>query len=161
MGSGKSTISKSLCDLFSLDLIDTDAFIEKEENKSIKEIFDNYGEPYFREKEYEMALKLKVVQNAVISTGGGMILNERNTQILSEIGRIIYLRGSTETLYRNLISQVENRPLLENEELKNKIDTLLLNRSDLYEAAADYVVDIDSKDVNQISTEIYKLLTAI
>ncbi len=157
MGSGKSTLSHQLSVKTGFQVIDTDDLIEKEEELTIKDIFTLHGEPYFRKLEYTF-LKSNVFANNIISTGGGMILSEENCTLLRKNGKVIYLKGSIETLYNRLTTQTENRPLLDKVELKNQLISLLDFRENIYESTADVVVCIDGKSSEDICREIYTIL---
>jgi len=80
MGSGKSTIGKRLAENIEYPFIDLDSYIKKEGNKTIENIFQNYGEEYFRELETK-SLKAIMNDGAVISCGGGIVLSKITTHI--------------------------------------------------------------------------------
>lgn len=154
MGVGKGTIARALIKESSMFAIDTDDLIESMENKKIKKIFEEQGEPYFRSLEKKTALWLEEnVTNTIISTGGGFFKQEN----IQNIGTIIYLKSSFEGILKrikksaNAKSKLNKRPLL-----KNKKDALKLfnDRSVQYEKVADVVVDVEDKDINVIVKEI-------
>ena len=91
MGSGKSTIGRKLSEKYGLKHIDTDWYIEKEQNMKISDIFSKKGEEYFRNLETELCEKFSKESGNVISTGGGMIKNPKNMAFLKENG-IVYNR---------------------------------------------------------------------
>lgn len=157
MGSGKSTLSHQLSVMTGYQIVDTDDIIEKNENLKISEIFTKYGESYFRNLEYQF-LKDNSFSKSIVSTGGGMILNQENCDRLRESGQVIYLKGDLETLYNRLTTQTGNRPLLDKEKLKNQLISLLEARENLYENTAHHVVCIDGKTSEAICREIYTFL---
>jgi len=158
MGVGKGTISRALIKKIKCFGLDTDDLIESMENRKIKAIFEEDGEAYFRKLERKTAKWLeKNVKNAVISTGGGFFKVEN----LDSIGTIVYLRSSFDGILRRL-REHENadlkfakRPLLSDEE---KARTLFKERSPLYEAKADVIINVEEQNVEAIVKEIIAVL---
>ncbi len=138
MGSGKTTLAKKLSKELGLELIDTDEEIVKAEGRSIAEIFETDGEPYFRELETELIRALSVKENLVISLGGGLAANEKNHPYIKKAGRVILLDcGIEETLKR--IGGDKTRPLTAGgqEDIKKRYYA----RRPIYTSVADIVVD--------------------
>ena len=111
MGIGKTTIGRLLAKKLVLPLIDTDDEIEKEANMSINDIFKKQGEEAFRLLE---SLKIKEASEkppAIISTGGGVILNDKNMKILKEKGIIFFLNRSVKAIEADI--ELKSRPLLQ------------------------------------------------
>ena len=140
MGCGKSTIGRLLAKEKQSLFLDTDTFIEEKEGRSIQEIFADKGEGYFRELEVQTLQWLKAnAKNSVISTGGGMLVH---CDGLSEIGKIIYLKVPFETILSRMNAlELEKRPLLEDQ---NEAEKKYLERSVIYEAHADVIIDADA-----------------
>lgn len=158
MGSGKTTTGISLSYKLQCTLLDTDKMIEKQEGRSISEIFAAEGEDYFREKETMLLEKLKRgTCRQIYSVGGGTPLREENRRLLGELGTVIYLKASPETVYERLKGDV-TRPLLQRDDPMKRIRTLLAEREDLYRAAADIVVCVDGKKPAQVVEEIVGVL---
>lgn len=137
MGCGKTAISKMLAERLVRPWYDCDEEIEKGENMSISGIFSQKGEAYFRQKESECIRNLSEKQGAVISTGGGVVLNGENITLLKNNGFIIYLRRSVESIVSTL--QSETRPLLRNN--PNALYELYEKRYTLYERYSDIIID--------------------
>lgn len=161
MGCGKSTIGKIISDRVSADFIDTDTVIEKNTGMSINSIFDSYGEDYFRKLERNLCKLIALYPPLIIATGGGVIKNEANVENLKHSGVIVYLKSTPERIYRN-ISHDNTRPLLANTQDKYaKIKELLEQRTPLYEACADYTVDISmlriEESVQMVSRLYYEI----
>lgn len=154
MGSGKTTVGLRLSYRLRQPVIDTDKEIEREEKRSITDIFAAEGEAYFRDRETACLKKLiKDAHNQIISVGGGVPLREENRVLLHELGQVFYLRASAGTIYGRLKHDT-TRPLLQGAEPLNKIRTLLDERDDYYMEAADVVIDVDGKDFEKILGEI-------
>ncbi len=158
MGSGKSSTGVALSYRLQRTVLDTDKLIEKQEGRSISEIFRKEGEAYFRERETALLRELKKEKaKHIFSTGGGMPLREENRALLSELGTVVYLSVSPETVYERLKGDT-TRPLLQGDNPLQKIKTLLAEREELYRQAADMVIRSDGKNTTQVADEIMELL---
>lgn len=156
MGSGKSTVGKILAEKLEMKFLDTDLEIEKEQGRSVQDIFSEKGEEYFRKLENEMSKKLSTENNTIISTGGGIILNEENIEYLKKDGVVFFLDVAKKTLYKRLISS-KGRPLLEGDELWNKINNVLGERVERYRSSADFIVKVGSEIPYETMEDIKKL----
>ena len=158
MGCGKSSIGTLLSQKMQIELLDTDTQIEQLENISIPQLFEKYGETYFREKETEV-LKLLQQENRqkIISLGGGTPLREENRRYIKELGIVIYLNVSADTVYERLKGDT-SRPLLQGENPKEKIEKLLKERAYIYESTADITICVDHKTKEEIVAEIMEVL---
>lgn len=156
MGSGKTTVGLKLSYRLRRPVIDTDKEIEREEKRSIADIFATDGEMYFRDKETAYLRKLvKSGGSQIISVGGGLPLREENRALLHEMGKVFYLKASARTIYERLKHDT-TRPLLQGEDPQSKISTMLGERDAYYKDTADVIVDVDGKDFEQILSEIEK-----
>ena len=154
MGVGKGTVARALVKKTDMFAIDTDDLIESMENRKIKKIFEDEGEPYFRNLEKKTALWLeKNVSNTIISTGGGFYKQEN----LNKIGKVVYLKSSFQGILDrineapNAQNKLKKRPLLQNIEEAIK---LYDSRVKEYEKVAKIVVDVENKDIKDIIKEI-------
>ena len=153
MGCGKTTVSLVLSKLLGWERVDTDECIVSRYG-NISDIFEKQGEGYFREVETQITAELAQKDNLVISTGGGLVLKEKNVQLLQEKGVIVYLRASIPTLVKRL-SGDKDRPLLQGEEgLENRLSSLLKTREPIYAQVADCTVATDGKTPEEIAEEI-------
>ena len=154
MGSGKTTVGLRLSYRLRRPVIDTDKKIEREEKRSISDIFAAEGEAYFRDKETACLKKLlKDAHNQIISAGGGLPLRKENRALLHELGQVFYLQASARTIYERLKHDT-TRPLLQGADPQNKIKTLLEERDAYYMEAADVVINVDGKSFEKIICEI-------
>ncbi len=156
MGSGKSTIGRHLEKTLEMKLVDIDYYIEEKNNMSIREIFDKFGEDEFRKLEVEACREISKMNNVIISTGGGIILNKENINELQKDGLIIYLNVDRKTLYKRLKNS-KNRPLLDGDKLWEKINTNLDFRQELYEKSANYIVDIINENTFEVADKVKKI----
>lgn len=155
MGSGKTTIGKIISDKKNMRFIDMDLEIEKMENKKINQIFSENGEKYFREKESSLLKQLCSLKNSVISTGGGIIENEFNIEILKKQPYVIWLDANEDTIENNVKNEIEKRPKLkEDYNLKLSIKNLLNKRYDKYKESANIRVNVNNKNVDQVVSDI-------
>lgn len=154
MGCGKTTVGIRLSYRLRRAMEDTDKLIEREEGRSISEIFQTDGEAFFRELETKCLKKLILsAKNMIISVGGGLPVREENHALLKELGTVVYLRANAETIYERTKHDT-SRPLLQGGDPQRKIRMLLDARKDIYENAADVVIDVDGKDFDTILDEI-------
>lgn len=157
MGSGKSTVGIGLSYRLQCILTDTDKMIEKKEGRSISEIFAAEGENYFREAETKLLKELRESRaRQIFSVGGGTPLLAENRRLLRELGTVVYLKASAETVYERLRGDT-TRPLLQGENPMEKIRVLLEEREKLYREAADFIVSVDGKRPAVIVEEIAEL----
>lgn len=137
---------------------DTDKRIEREQGKTVSEIFAENGESFFRKLETELLRRMEQEPiRRIISTGGGLPLLRENQELLKKLGTVIYLRIRPETVYERLKNDT-TRPLLRGEDPFGKIRELLTARAPIYEAVADIVVDVDGKESETVLLEIIAAL---
>lgn len=141
MGSGKSSLGKKLAKSLDKKFIDTDKEIEKNERKTISEIFENSGESYFREKEREFLINIPNSLNMVIATGGGIVIDQENREKLKE-NKVIFLNASVER-QRKRTSRSDKRPLLKNVDKLKKLRELYDQRLELYKEVSDFEINVD------------------
>jgi shikimate kinase len=156
MGSGKSTLGRMLAEKLMIDFLDTDDMIEKNEKKSINEIFESKGEDVFRAMETELVQDLSVRRNYVLSVGGGLPAIEGMMQKLNEMGTTIYLKVSNEELVRRLILDAEHRPLIkgmDQKQLEVLVSERLTVREKFYEQAK-IVLNSDHLTLDTLSNSL-------
>jgi len=140
MGSGKSSIGKALAKESSFYFLDTDSMIESAEGKSIDCIFKDASEAYFRSLEEDTVRWLKTnVSEAIISTGGGMLVY---CEELQEVGKIVYLKVPFESIMSRMSdTELAKRPLFQN---RAKAEELYKQRDSIYENRADVIINADT-----------------
>ncbi len=154
MGVGKGSVAREVIKLSNYIALDTDDLIESMENRKVKKIFAQEGEPYFRNLERKVAKWLaKSVQNTLISTGGGFF----KVPDLNKIGKVVLLHADFNTIYDRIVShpnakqKLKKRPLFQDIE---KARALYDEREPQYMAVVDIVIDVTGKDVETIAREI-------
>lgn len=155
MGAGKSTVGRLLAKQEKLVFRDTDAMIEKEQGRTISEIFAQDGEQAFRDMETELIRRLieEKMSDTVLSVGGGLPVREENRELLKRLGTVVYLMADKETIVER-VQGSDSRPLLKGENLSEKVERMLAERDPLYRAAADLLIDTNGKAADRIAKEI-------
>ena len=155
-GSGKTCIGELLAKLLNMSFVDTDEQIIKTEKTSINQIFAQKGETYFREMETATLKNVLKFNNQIISTGGGIIKSDENLSLLKEKSVVFYLKASPDILFERIKNNKE-RPLLNVENMKDKIKTILQDRISQYEKAQ-YIIVTDDKSPIEIANEIIGII---
>lgn len=158
MGAGKSTISEYLSTMFAMKIVEMDQIIAEREQMSIPDIFETYGEEYFRNLETELLVELQNEKGVVISCGGGVAMRERNVAEMKRNGKVVLLTASPEVIY-DRVKDTDDRPVLNGRKNVRGISELMEQRREKYEAAADIIVQTDHKTVLQICEELVQRLT--
>ena len=154
MGAGKTSVGEELAGRFGKTLIDTDRMIEERAGMSISDIFAVQGEETFRRLETEVLEQLiSEASGETISVGGGLPLREENRKLLKKLGTVIYLRVRPETVLARLKGDT-TRPLLQGDDVEEKVNSLLSKRGPIYEMAADRIISVDGRSVEQIADAI-------
>ena len=157
MGSGKTTIGAQLAQRLGWPHLDTDRWIEASSGLSIAEIFRREGEDGFRQRERQLVQAVGLIFPCVVSTGGGILLDQENYRQLALLGPLIHLTASPETLSNRLQNEVVHRPLLSNDRWRERLEELLTQREAIY-AQADYVFATDGLTPQMITDRILNSL---
>ena len=153
MGTGKSTISEFLKNSFAMEVIEMDQIIAEREGMTISDIFEVYGEQYFRNLETNLLIEMQSKTNVVISCGGGTPMRECNVVEMKKNGRVVLLTAKPETIL-DRVKDSHDRPLIENNKTVPFITDLMEKRREKYETAADIIIETDGKDELQICEEL-------
>ena len=153
MGAVKYTISDYLKNALAMDVVEMDQCIVERQGMSISDIFETYGEEYFRELETNLLIEMQSQSNVVVSCGGGVPMRERNVVEMKKNGRVVLLTAKPETILER-VKDNHDRPLLENNKTVPFIADLMEKRRAKYEAAADIVIETDGKSELEICEEM-------
>jgi shikimate kinase/3-dehydroquinate synthase len=153
MGSGKDSVGKEIPKRTTLTFLSMDDYIELKEKRTINKIFEESGEDYFRKTEKKIIAEIKDIKNVVIATGGGVVKDEKNRNILSKIGKVGYLYTSL-TAVKNRLQKDKTRPLIKNRDNIIKIYNERMKRG-IYEFA-DKKIDTSSITPEQVAKKIIK-----
>ncbi|KYC44610.1 MAG: shikimate kinase [Candidatus Methanofastidiosum methylothiophilum] len=149
---GKTTVGIRLSDMTDKVFFDTDRIIEKREAKSIPEIVDEKGWDYFRLKEKEVIKDVSKEENAVISLGGGALMDSDNVGILSK-SIFILLKADIKTMKGRMEKDVP-RPSLTNNTATSEIDVIMAERMPVYEKIADIIIDTNDINISEVCDKI-------
>ncbi|WP_347263878.1 shikimate kinase [Adlercreutzia faecimuris] len=154
MGAGKTSVARRLARICSVASVDMDTYLERREDRRVKDIFAEDGEDAFRAIETDVLAELAAKDPLLVSCGGGVILREENRAILREGGFVVYLRVTADEA-ASRISDTSSRPLFQDLAAAR---ARCEERLPLYEAVADVTVDTAGKGVAAIAREVQRLL---
>lgn len=156
MASGKSTVGPLLASKLNMKFYDTDLEIQKKLDMSIKDIFEQKGECFFRTKEKETLRYLSEKEEpSVISCGGGTVLNKENIAIIKKNGIGIFLNEKSETVLKR-VKDPQSRPLLKNIFDAKEIEKLINSRMPYYKQATTITIETDNLTPNEVVELIYQ-----
>lgn len=136
--------------------VDTDREIEKVTGKTVAQLFAKDGPIRFRSEETLLLKKMDGKRGLVISTGGGMVLNQENVELLKTDGILVHLYADAQVIY-NRVKGKRERPLLNRGDLKKRIETLLEERAGVYDVA-ELTIDTGKYTLDEIVEQIIQYL---
>lgn len=139
MGAGKTAVGTALARALGVPFLDSDEEIVRAANRSIAEIFERDGEPFFRARESEVLARLLRGPPCVLSTGGGAYLADSNRRLISDVGVAVWLRADLDLLW-NRVRHKATRPLLRTSNPRETLRALYESRVPYY-SLADVTVD--------------------
>ena len=157
MGAGKTTVGKQLAKHLGKAFYDSDHEVESRTGVNIPLIFELEGEVGFRKREAAVIEELTQRRGLVLATGGGAVLLKQNREHLSLNGTVIYLRGSVAELWQRTRND-KQRPLLQTENPRARLEQLFAERDPLYREIADIVANTGSQSVNTITRHLEQSL---
>lgn len=158
---GKSSVGKLLSGKLGWPFIDTDALLVSESGISIKEIVETHGWDIFREMEHSIVNQACILDRRVVATGGGVVLNQANVNLMKQNGRIVWLKALPETIKSRMMSDQDTevfRPSLTSKDSFCEIEETMIERDPLYRQAMDFYVETDDRRINEICDEIVQQL---
>ena len=153
MGAGKTTVSRELSKMTGRKELDMDAYIVDREGMTIKDMFDRFGEEYFRQKETESLIEIMDMDDLIVSCGGGVVVKDENVDHMKNGGVIVLLTATPQTTL-DRVKNSTDRPILNGNMNIEFITELMNKRIDRYLSVADIIVETDDKSVFDICTEI-------
>ncbi len=156
MGTGKSTVARTLATHYGLDCLDTDKLVEARAGKSVRQIFADDGEPVFREIESDVLSEcLRSPMGAVIAGAGGVVVSENNRSVLNaaraDLGAlVVWLHARPEVLAQRTVKG-GHRPLLDDDR-EGTLIRLSAERAPLYSSVADIVIDVSDRSQESVCT---------
>ncbi len=153
MGAGKTTIGRQLAKALQLPFYDSDKAIEEQTGVDIPTIFEYEGEEGFRAREQNMIEELTKIDGIVMATGGGAILREPNRLALQKNGFVVYLQCSVDKIVQRT-KRDNQRPLLNADNPRERIETLFAEREALYLSCADFKIETSSMQSKMVVQNI-------
>ena len=160
MGCGKSTVALKLNQMYGMHAVEMDQEISNRQKMSISDIFEKYGEEYFRDLESALVKELTNGSRQVVSCGGGVVLRENNVAEMKKSGCIVLLTAKPENVLKR-VKKNDDRPILKGRKTVKDIAELMEARRAKYEEAADVVVATDDKAIEDICKEILGIIKEI
>ncbi len=158
MAVGKSAVGRNLAKRLGLRFVDLDRLIEKSAGMKVREIFEQKGEVYFRQLEKQTLARVLAKKDQVIATGGGVVLDDDNLQLLREQTLLVGLNASTDVILRRVANSTK-RPLLKGADRRERIEGLLKSRQARY-AQAHVTIDTGELTLNQVVDKIIEVAQA-
>ncbi len=153
MGAGKTTIGRQLAKRLGKTFHDTDHEIEVRTGVRVAVIFDIEGEAGFRKREAEAIERLTALDNLVLATGGGAVLDPGNREHLKSRGFVVYLHAQPKELWQRTRHD-KARPLLQNGDPRQRLESLYELRDPLYREVADLIVDTGRQTVSLLTAQV-------
>ncbi|MBQ7986747.1 MAG: shikimate dehydrogenase [Clostridia bacterium] len=147
MASGKTVVGKALAEKLGRKFVDSDVLIEEKCGRTIPEIFEKYGEEYFRSVEAQVIEEISLEKGAVIATGGGVVLNGDNIAVLRKNATIVNLEPTKEVVISRLSNDDGTRPLNKGQDIEQILDRFE-NRKPFYDNC-----DVKVKITDEMSVE--------
>ena len=157
MGSGKTTVGKMVAGELFLDFHDTDAKIEETTGVTIDWIFDIEGEAGFRKRETTTLKEMVALNSIVLATGGGIVIEEENRELLASRGTVFYLHTPL-NIQVERTAKDKDRPLLKDQDPEKVLADLQESRQSLYEEVSDHIINTENKSGSEVANEIVKLV---
>ena len=155
MGTGKTTVGRLLAQKIGFDILDSDKEIEKKEGSTISDIFSKQGEAAFRGMEKEFILNGHPITNAVISCGGGLVVQPGMKEELQSRGVVVCLHASIETILERTKRQ-NTRPLLAVDDPDKQVRMLYSQREPIYKSSGTVVLT-DQRPIKDIVAHVYRI----
>lgn len=157
MGAGKTTVGRQLARLTGLDFDDTDHEVQRRTGVDISFIFEKEGEEGFRRRESRALEALSAREGIVLATGGGIVTLPENRRLLAGRGVVVYLCSDLETQLERTRHD-RNRPLLQGEDRRAKLQQLTTERDPLYREIADIIIESGGRQARAVAREILERL---
>jgi|TARA_B110000908_G_C10239509_1_gene445265 shikimate kinase len=159
MGAGKTAVGRALAQRLGVAFLDSDAEIETAANRTVPEIFERDGEPFFRAKETQVIERLLEEKRCVLSTGGGAFLSEKNRANISTKGVSVWLDADLELLWSRVRNK-DTRPLLRTRDPKATLRSIYEQRVPTYALADMTVVSDDDYSIEDMVDNVVDALIA-
>jgi shikimate kinase len=154
MGAGKSAVARALGERLGTAVADLDALLEAETGRSVGQLFEEHGEPWFRAREGELLREALDAGARVVACGGGLVLTPRHRALLGERCRVVWLQVTPAEAARRIGGDAALRPLLAGGDVPKRLERLLEERRPLYAEVADLTLPTDGADPEGLAERI-------
>lgn len=158
---GKTSVAGYLAKKIGWDFIDADELLMKHSGETVADIVSRGGWPLFRKLEKEILKAICLNRKQVVSTGGGVVTDDENIDLMKQHGVVVWLRATPETILERMNRDVRSahlRPSLTDHDLKVEVEKTLKERTPLYRTAMTVDVDTEGKTLSEVSSEVMSLL---
>lgn len=157
MGAGKTSVGRRVAQHLGLEFVDTDQLLEARTGASVPLIFELEGEPGFRQREHALVAELCAREGLAIATGGGVVLDPDNREVVRSRGFVVHLHVSVDEQLRRL-ARDRHRPLLQTPDRHERLLVLARQRQALYEEVADLRFEGGQRSVAQSARRLLALI---
>ena len=158
MGSWKSTVGRKLAKALDMEFVDSDDVIEEMTEMKVTEIFEKFGEKRFREMETAFFIEKAKQHGQIFSTGGGIVLEKQNRNVLQNNGICFLLDAIPKTLSERIHNTTKRPLLIDSDNLEGRLQTIWQDRSSFYTDCAHHVIKTDELHPPQVLDKILKIL---
>ena len=151
--SGKTSVGQKLARQMDKTFVDTDTDLVEKFGKSIAEIVEERGWPYFRKLEKKIIHQVCRRQNQIVATGGGVVLDAANVDAMEKSGILVWLQADVETTWKRMTEDLntkDQRPALTYKGMLDEIDITISNRKQYYSNSSNFTIATDSRSINEI-----------
>ena len=159
MGAGKTAVGRALAQRIGVSFLDSDAEIESAASRTVPEIFERDGEPFFRSKETQVISRLLDTERCVLSTGGGAFLAPENRENISQKGVSVWLNADLDLLWQR-VRHKDTRPLLRTSDPRATLAEIYGARVPLYALADVTVKSLPDLSIDQMVNRVIATLLA-
>jgi shikimate kinase len=160
-GTGKSAVAEVLSRKLGREAVTLDDEIVREAGMPIPEIVEKHGWPWFRDLESKIVERFSLRDDAILDTGGGVVLRPENTANLRRGGALFWLKASVDVIVARIRESTERPALTEGRSFLEEVEAVLSERLPLYRAAADREIDTDPLTVTGVADEIIREFRAL
>ena len=161
---GKSSVARRVAEKLGWNVVDADERMMEDTGESVAETVSKGGWPLFRKIEKDTLRSICMNLGQVVATGGGVVEDDENIDLMKRSGAVVWLRASSDTIRKRMIRDTNSsdlRPPLTDFELKVEIEETLTKRTPLYRIAMTLEVDTEDKTLTEVSSEVISLLKRI
>ena len=155
-GTGKSAVAAILSQKLRMVTVSLDEEIVREAGMPISEIVEKHGWPWFRDLESKIVERFAMRDEAILDTGGGVVLRPENVEQLRRGGALFWLKASVDVIVERIQGSTERPSLTEGRSFLEEVEEVLSERLPLYRAAADREIDTDRLTAAGVADEIIR-----